>query len=441
VKICGRLLALIVLSGGLATLTGDAASLPLGTAAATTPVPRTVSTSRQFIVFGGDARLRGSVAQAAELGKTELLELLQVPDHWSVPILLNLGQPQANVPEIPPVALNFSQTGAGLKIQLDLLIDRGWDPVTLRREVLRALLLEMSYRALPSLPAGAVYNPPPEWLVEGILTFNDQSPELFEAIESAAAQPPALKNFLTLHPALLDSQSRALYRACASALLRTLLAPADGRGRLVQYIADWPRASPDTMADLHAHFPALGKNEEAMEKNWKASLARIASEQRFTLFSFADTAQELDDCLRQNIGRGKEKDSSVVLEQAVAAAHAKIDKEVTRALGQRLMLLSAHAHPLLRSIVVDYQHAAEALVRGKTRGLAKRLAVTAGLRKRVAHRMSEVDDYMNWFEATQLHSSSGTFRDYMSAAEANQAPPRRRDPLSVYLDAMEAEVQ
>jgi hypothetical protein len=413
--------------------------VPLSSSAAPTPVPRTVSASRQFIIFGGDIRLRGSVARAAEQGKSDLLAILQIPDRWSVPILVTLGQPQANVPEIPAVALNFSQTGAGLKIQLDLLIDREWEPTVLRREMLRALLLEMSYRALPSLPAGEVYNPPPDWLVDGILSFNDSPPELSDALQNAAGQPPSLSKLLALHPALVDSQSRTLYRACAGALLRTLLAPGDGRARLVQYIVDLPRATPDSIGELHAHFPSLGKDERAMESNWKASLAQLANDQRFALFGFSDTSQQLDECLHQNIGG--EKGKALVLEEAVQAAPGKIDKLAVRALGQRLMLLSAHAHPLLRSIVTDYQNVAEALARGRRHGLAKRLAATATLRKRVVARMSEVDDYMNWFEATQSQVPSGTFRDYMRAAETGEITPRRHDPLSVYLDAMETQVQ
>src|SRR4029077_12937974 len=134
------------------------------------PLERSVSPSRQFIIFGGNRILRSAVSDAAERVKSKLLALLQSRDQWSVPILLNLQRPQANDPEIPPVLLNFSQTGAGLKIQLDLLVDRDFQPAVLQREVLRALLLELSYRALPSLPAGTPYVAPPDWLVDGILT-------------------------------------------------------------------------------------------------------------------------------------------------------------------------------------------------------------------------------------------------------------------------------
>jgi hypothetical protein len=53
--------------------------------------------------------------------------------------------------------------------------------------------------------------------------------------------------------------------------------------------------------------------------------------------------------------------------------------------------------------------------------------------------MSDIDDYINWYEATQLRSSSGAFTAYMKAAEQSATgTPRRRDAISVYLDALES---
>jgi len=187
------------------------------------PLERSISPSRQFIIFGGNRILRSAVSDGAEQVKSKVLGLLQLRDQWSVPILLNLQRPQANAPEVPPVLLNFSQTGAGLKIQLDLLVDRNFQPTVLQREVLRALLLELSYRTLPSLPAGTLYVAPPDWLVDGILTLDNESPEVFEGLDSVASHPPALGSFLAQHPRLLDSQSLSLYCSCASALVSILL--------------------------------------------------------------------------------------------------------------------------------------------------------------------------------------------------------------------------
>ena len=56
--------------------------------------------------------------------------------------------------------------------------------------------------------------------------------------------------------------------------------------------------------------------------------------------------------------------------------------------------------------------------------------------------MEEIDDYMNWYEATQMESQSGAFNDYLKAANQSQvSAPKRHDPLSVYLDALEDQIE
>jgi hypothetical protein len=58
--------------------------------------------------------------------------------------------------------------------------------------------------------------------------------------------------------------------------------------------------------------------------------------------------------------------------------------------------------------------------------------------KQLAARMSDIDDYMNWFEATQMKSRSGNFTDYLKAVNHSQlSAPKRHDPLSIYVDALE----
>ena len=410
-------------------------------ALAATPLERSVSPSRQFIIFGGNRILRSAVSDAAERTKSKMLTLLQVRDQWSVPILLNLQRPQANLPEIPPLLFDFSQTGAGLKIQFDLLITPESQPAVLQRAILRAVILEMSYRSLPSLPAGTPYNAPPDWLIDGILTLDNESPEILDGLDTAATNPPTLKDFLTQRPTLLDSPSRALYRACASALLRMLLERDNGRAQLGRYIADLPRASTDMLADLQAHFPWLGSDPGAIEKTWRENIPRVASERRFALLTFAAASEQLDECLLTKIAQDRDKRNSLTLDETVRSSRPNIDAVAAKKLGERLMLLTTRAHPLLRPIVVDYQLAAESIARKKRRGLAKRLTDSRTLREKIAARMSEVDDFMNWYEATQAKTASGNFRDYLHASVNSDATPRRRDALSVYLDALETQLQ
>jgi hypothetical protein len=56
--------------------------------------------------------------------------------------------------------------------------------------------------------------------------------------------------------------------------------------------------------------------------------------------------------------------------------------------------------------------------------------------------MRGIDDYLNWFEATKLPGPSGAFADYMKAAESAARPRQtKRDPISVYLDALETQIE
>ena len=54
-------------------------------------------------------------------------------------------------------------------------------------------------------------------------------------------------------------------------------------------------------------------------------------------------------------------------------------------------------------------------------------------------RMSEIDDYMNWFEATQLKTASGLFETVKVSLDPSETRPRRHDNFSTYLDAMESQ--
>jgi hypothetical protein len=402
---------------------------------------RTVSSSRQFVIYGAETRLRGAVADLAEHAKGNLLMLLQTPDQWSIPILLKLQESQANLPEIPATSLNFSQTGAGLKIQLDLLVGREMEPRTVEREILRAILLEMSYRALPNLPAGIPYVPSPDWLIEGILAFRNESPATFDALDSFAARPTPLRDFLAQRPALLDSQSRTLYRASACALITILTQHEGGRAQLARYITDLPRSAADPVTDFRAHFPWFGNDPEEVEKNWDTFVKRMAAEQRFVLNTFFDTAQQLEKLRQTKIALDASGKNPLSLEQALGTSRAKINIPAARELAQRFVVLAPRAHPLLRSVVMDYELAAQSVAKKMTRGLARRVAHAAALLDQVSSRMHEVEDFMNWFEATQARTASGDFQDYVRATQSNPVITHRHDALSVYLDSMELQFQ
>ena len=166
------------------------------------------SPSRQFVIYGADAKVRGAISGLAEQTKTNFLALFRQRDDWKTPVVINLQSQQSNLPELPPADLRFSQTGFGIKLQLDLTISKNVDVSLVERELLRAILLEMVYRKQPHITAGAVLVEPPDWLIDGVLALapgRERGP-FIEAIGNTE-RPLPLEKFLRQRPGFLDSRA------------------------------------------------------------------------------------------------------------------------------------------------------------------------------------------------------------------------------------------
>jgi hypothetical protein len=411
---------------------GCALVLMLATIVSDAAPERTLSTSRQFVVYGANIALRGAVSQLAEETKTNFLVLLRRTDSWKTPIVVNLQYPQANRPELSPTALHVSQTGAGLKLQLDLTIGADFETAAIERELLRAILLEMIYRREPGIAPGTAFVEPPDWLLDGALAMTPgrNSKDLADALEPVirAGKTIPLSEFLHQQPARLDSPGRSLYRSYALVLVQWLVDQTNGRARLGQYIDTLHRASSDPLVDLSAQFPALSDKNLA-EKNWPTRVAQFGTRQSYELLTFAETAQSIEELLTNQL--------QDFLQGKISSAQPVALKR----LSQELMILGSRAHPILRPIVAEYQQITASLASGKTSKLKQRLMRLDSLRTEIAQRMNKIDDYMNWFEATQAQAESGAFTDYLNAVEKQNKSPRRHDPLSVYLDAIDEQSQ
>src|SRR5437764_350472 len=392
--------------------------------------------SRQFVVYGPDAKVRGAISGLAEQTKTNLLGLLRQHDDWKTSVVVNLQPQQANVPEIPAADLRFSQTGFGIKLQLDLTISKNVDVSVVERELLHAILLELIYRKQPHIIAGAVLIEPPDWLIDGALALSpgrDRGP-LIEAVGNTE-KPLPLEKFLRQRPDLVDSAGRTLYRAYAFALMQMLLDGKNGGTQLAKYIDHLSDSSNDPLADLKAQFPLLADDAE---RTWQLALNRLKSVQTFRLLTFAESEQRLDELLRIKISEPKKQVKLVRLDELTQHKLSASEKMALDQLKRDLMFLVPQTNPVLRPIGREYQEVAALLAHGKRRGVQKRLSRLELTRQQLAVRMTEIDDYLNWFEATQMNSGSGNFTGYLKAVDQSQVPaPRRHDPLSVYVDALE----
>ena len=401
------------------------------------PPERSVSPSQQFIIYGADGALRGAVSELAERTKANLLALLRRLDRWKTPVIINLQLSQANLPTIRLAALRFSQTGFGLKLQLDLTVARDVDGSLVERALLHAILLEIIYRNQLDIAPGTPYVQTPDWLLDGALALTpgrDRRP-LVEAILLSEKIMPLEELLRPRSISDFDSPARLLYRAYSFALVQLLVDTTGGPAQLAGYIDNLSHASTDPLADLKAQFPVLGGSAE---ETWRSSVARLSATQSYQLLAFAETDRRLDALLRIRISDPGHPTRTAQLNDLSQRKISPAEIAAIAAASQDLLLLTARANPVLRPIVQEYQQIAALVVNGKRKRLTARLARLQTTHARLATRMSEIDDYMNWFEATQSKTRSGVFADYLKAAqEQNEARPRRRDAVSVYLDALE----
>jgi hypothetical protein len=395
-----------------------------------------VSPSRQFIIFGSDAATRGAISELAEQTKANLLALLRQRDGWKTQIVINLQPQQANLPEIPTTALRVSQTGFGVKLQLDLTVGQNLGAHLIERQLLRAILVEMIYRNETDVAPGTALVEPPDWLVEGVLALTPGRGErktLVEAL-SLSDKSKALEEFLGQRLDLLNSAGRTVFRAHALALIQLLLEDKGGRVKMGRYITSLSHASNDPIADLKACFPQFGDD---LEKKWHSALVRLGETQAYRVLTFAESERRLDELLHVKISDRTEQLKLADLNELADRKPSPQEKAALGRMSEELLLFVATAHPVLRPIAREYQQIAALLARGKRRGIAKRLSRLGITQKELAARMGDIDDYLNWFEATQMESRSGVFNDYLKAADQSQlTASKRRDPLSVYLDAL-----
>ena len=386
--------------------------------------------------------MRGALCDLAEQTKANLLRQLDQRDTWKIPLIINLEYPQANLPDRRVGHLDFSQLGFGLKLQLNLLVTGEMRGREVQRQLLRVILIEMMYRDRGDIAAGTPYVEPPDWLVDGVLALqpgrdSDDHAKLLQTMVAAGKITP-LDEVVRQRREQLDAPSRQLHDAYSMAFLQLLLDAPGGRRKLARFIADLPASPNDALADLRLHFPETLGHSAA--KWWTLSVARVSTSDRHETLSAAETAARLDRLLHFSVPDrdGISRDYSLADYQAFRKLPAS--RAVLGRVSQQLLLLGALAHPAYRAIVQEEYELAELIARGKVRHVRARLDRVAGERQVAQRQMNEIDDYLNWYEATQSKKMSGAFLQLPEdGKDAKDAQARRRDPISVYLDSIEME--
>lgn len=404
------------------------------------PPKRTISTSRQFVVYSAVPSARAEVSMRAEDDKREFLEALVAKDTWKYPIILNLDSQPPTTRRPPRWAMGIYEGDAGQnKIQLDvfdraLLKDPDFDSL-----LVGALVLETTYRDTP-IKAGKAYQPPPAWFVEGLAerihTRDAGLPASLYAGLLSNGQAPSIREFLDTQPARLDPTSRAIYRAQAAALLEAVLALPDGHSGLRVYLSQPRKGGAD---ELVAMFPSLGKNRDALGRKWVLAMARASAANRVDLLSQRETADELDHVLAVKALPDPKRPEVASMSGPYAMptiARSQSGKFILSQTEDGLLRLSLRAHPLYKSLVDEYLGIVRELIRKPKSRLDKRIATVEQVRAGLNRETSEARDYLDWVEATKIKTESPEITKAVEETQTIEQAPPRSDAISRYLDAV-----
>jgi len=406
------------------------------------PIQRSISSSKQFVVYYSDGKVRSQLARKAEDVKAEWLGLFKLKDTWRAPIIIQVVS--TRLPDSPRLVTNvYESDGGEIKVQIDV-----YDPSVLKGaefdlEVYRALCLEYTYRKSPPKTGKAV-SQPPAWLLEGLyadaVAREEGTPAgLFEMLVKSGP-PPKLEAFLKLRPESLDATSRAVYRAQAMALLRAFLGMPNGAANLQHYLSSLHEIRSTDAGKLLDKFPELAAQPANLSKMWTLCLAHASASDRNKPFGMAETQNQLTLLLGISAPKDSKKPEAGIVtgpEALPLIARGQAGRFILQQKSEELLRLELRAHPIMRPIVEEYRLIATQLAAKPGRNVDKRLRKNMELQKAVVTRTDAIADYMNWFEASQLNTPSREFEAPISR-EGDGGIFKRNDAISRQLDDLES---
>lgn len=405
---------------------------------------RSISRSRQFIIFCPDAPLRRQVETLVEEVKADIYELLgESGDRWKLPIVISIAPPEG--PKRAPVILKMISTPEGPKIDIDAVLGTDLAAVNLQKQVVRAVLLEIAYRTRPPIRGGEEYREAPWWLVDGAIEIFRRrdlgvDSNLFQRLVDNN-KFPTIEQFLGFRAEGLGPTAQAIDAAFAMGLVQSLIDQPNGRANLGRLVRRWPETGGDPMAALKKDFPSLAEEGASLQKWWTLNLARLGASNRYRGLTLQETDKQLTALLEieLKIDKAGTKEKFAVADFArfikYPAARAALSEK-----RQAILALSAQSHALLRPVLADYDEILALLVRGKTQKLSQRIESIEEYRSTVLHRMDQIADYMNWYEATQLGTHTNEFDGYLKAAEElDREETHVFEPIKRYMDTIEKE--
>ena len=438
---------------------------------------RTWGEGNPFVIWGGSPDARSRLFTAATNVRRTLLTALNQPETHRFPIVIQLREPSADSRRGATVSTSVAQLDDGFRIEINITPRRGSVPGELLREnFVRASLAEMILRGQENGNLDGIDAPPPDWLLHGALEFLDyrERGRLSESFATVfrLGRVLSVEEILHADPRGMDSVSATVYRVSCCGLLMTLLEQPRSGDAVTALLGNLAGSRDDAAAIIGA-FPKLSSSANGLGKWWSLQLAKLSQPGVDELLTPAETETGLAAAVTLRFtpvsgetakpGKIRRLFRRAGPDAAAAAAGEKTAeppgeeqcdiREFARILPHpdrkaifersdlALTRLQLRAHPLYRPLINDYQEALRNLTDGKkTKDTAAALERLAATRANLTVKLGEVEDYLNWYQATQMTERSGQFQDYLRTADRlAEPPPTRADAISRYLDALELE--
>jgi hypothetical protein len=406
---------------------------------------KTVSSSRQFVVYCEDPAVRSRVASFAEDVKGEFLKLLGEYDSARKhPIIVTIAPVTPENAALPPLSFGVFGFDGGFKIQIDVRLGDNPAGSNFQRQIVRALMIEYAYRNKPeAFGSDVAYSEPPWWLIEGAVQMSRRrdtgiDTEFFRRLVEVNRLPP-IEQFLSEKPKDFAETAQAIDHACAMCLVQLLVEQPNGRANLARLLRRLPDGLPDPVALLTKEFPALS-TEKSLQRWWTLNLARFSAADRYKGLTPEETDAQLSLLLHFDLPVGKEgSQRTYTVDQFDQYLKNPASRAALLHRQSAIVTLSTQGSALYRPVLAEYEQIFSLLARGKTRGIKDRIKKVEGYRENVLKRTADIADFMNWYEATQIASRSDAFEGYMKVANELETPLRKSDPISTYLDEVAQE--
>lgn len=409
------------------------------------------SRTKQFRISGGNQLGRGLCAILAENAKEELLQVMQQPDQWKIPISVVLhGEPGDKAPANRFVT-RLKVVGGVYQLQLDMHLAQGLQVERFKRAVTEMLLYERSLKA-QALMDDAISLSIPPWLSLGLReasAWQTQQSErrLYAAMfkQDGAFKVEDLLSVDRSDHAGFDEASEVAFRVSSGALVMALLEQPGGRDAFTKFLDEAASFQGEMALLLRRHFPELNLSPNSLAKWWALQMASQGGLQRLTdVMSIAETEEELAASLFLEIPPvGEEAEAAPARQgldqwQKIVELEPKQRAAAVRPAQSALVHLSYRCFPSYRPLLIEYQKQLIRLSQGDEKAVGEALAELSQAREIMRAKSQRGRDYLDWFEITRARETSGVFDDYLKLkSQLKKRENARKDGMSLYLDQMQ----